>query len=243
MVKEVPKAEIYHYYQNFNFIVKYLHTFRYRWINTVFKALEKKNSFSMPIKVVDIGCGTGNLYKFLNNQNYKIDYIGIEPTENFYNYCLDNYGANENFTLIRGNAEDHLNDIDDVDIYVALETFEHIPEYVVPYLLKLMADKKPKLLACSVPIEIGPAIIIKNVGSKIMGYLRYKEYKWIETFWAGIYRLDKIPPHGTKHIGFDWRWLKHNIRQNFKITSIKTSPISIIPASFAPSICFTAKPY
>ena len=235
-------AETYEYYQNFNFITRYLHSFRYKWILNIFRSLKDDINESRPIKVVDIGCGTGNLYKLLSEKGFNIDYIGIEPTENFSSYCISKYGKNPDFKLIKGMAENIINDIEGVDIYIALETFEHIPEHIVTQLLQMISKKQPRILACSVPIEIGPSIIIKNIGSKIMGYMRYKEYKWIETFWAGIYQLDKIPPHDIYHKGFDWRWLKHTIRQSMIITKSSTSPFPIVPAAFAPSICFKARP-
>ena len=148
-----------------------------------------------------------------------------------------------NFQIIKGLAEEVIPNIEQkVDIFTGLESFEHIPEYIVPTLLKSISAKTPKIFACSVPVEVGPAIWIKNIGSKLMGYSRYKEYTWSETFWAGLYQLDRVAPHGIGHKGFDWRWLKHNIRQSMKITSISKSPFSFIPAAFTPSICFTSVP-
>ena len=75
-----------------------------------------------------------------------------------------------------------------------------------------------------------------------MGYDRHKEYTLKETFWSGLYQLDKLKPHTTEHKAFDWRWLKHNIRQHMIIKSINKSPFNIVPSALAPSICFTAVP-
>lgn len=71
-----------------------------------------------------------------------------------------------------------------------------------------------------------------------MGYPRYKEYSWAETFSASLYNLDKVERHGTDHKGFDWRWLAHTLRQNCKIKKITTSPLQIIPRFLSPSIGF-----
>lgn len=102
-----------------------------------------------------------------------------------------------NFKIIKGCAEEIIPNINQkIDIFTGLESFEHIPEYIVPTLLRSISAKSPKIFACSVPVEVGPAIWIKNIGSKLMGYSRYKEYSWSETFWAGLYRLDKVSPHG-----------------------------------------------
>ena len=227
---------------NTNFITSFLHAYRYKWILSVFNNLVNEIN-DRPITVVDIGCGPCKLFKILNENKFRINYIGIDKKDEHVDASIRRYGEMKNFKYIKGLAEEIIPNIDqNIDIITALETFEHIPEFLVPSLLRCIAEKKPKIFACSVPVEVGPAIWIKNVGSKIMGYKRFKEYKWSETFWAGLYQLDKVAPHGTGHKGFDWRWLKHNIRQNMKIKSINKSPFSFIPASLAPSVCFTAVP-
>jgi hypothetical protein len=128
------------------------------------------------------------------------------------------------------------------DIVVALETFEHIPEHDVVRIIEAIAASKPRFFVCSVPVEIGPAIWLKNVGSLVTGYMRHKEYSWPETFWAGLYQLDKLPPHGTGHKGFDWRWLAQTIRHNMKIKDIRKFPFSILPAAVAFSVFMVAEP-
>ena len=44
--------------------------------------------------------------------------------------------------------------------------------------------------------------LVKNIGSALMGYERYKEYEWRETFFASIYDLDRVERHefGTQRI-------------------------------------------
>ena len=228
--------------QNFNFVTRLLHSYRYSWILSIFRKLYKEVDFRT-ITVVDVGCGPCKLFKVLSENGLPINYIGIEPNEDFVEASIKRYNSMNNFQIIKGRAEDIIPNIDQkIDIFTGLESFEHIPEYLVPIILRAISAKRPKIFACSVPVEVGPVIWIKNIGSKLMGYSRYKEYKWSETFWAGLYQLDKVAPHGTGHKGFDWRWLKHNIRQSMEITSVSKSPFSFIPAAFAPSICFTSVP-
>ena len=228
--------------QNTNFITKFLHSYRYIWILSIFRKLSKEVN-NKPITVVDIGCGTCKLFKVLSENSISINYFGIEPDESFVETSNARYNSMHNFKIIKGTAEEIIPNIEQkVDIFTALESFEHIPEYLIPKILRSISAKHPKILACSVPIEVGPAIWIKNLGSKLMGYQRYKEYRWIETFWAGLYQLDKFPPHGTGHKGFDWRWLKHNIRQSMNIISVRTAPFSFLPAAFSTSICFLSVP-
>ena len=60
-----------------------------------------------------------------------------------------------NFQIIKGNAEEIIPNIKEkIDIFTALESFEHIPEYLVPEILRSISAKDPKFLACSVPVEV-----------------------------------------------------------------------------------------
>ena len=81
-------------------------------------------------------------------------------------------------------------------------------------------------------------IFIKNIGSALIGYKRYKEYEWRETFFASIYELDKVKRHDMGHIGFDWRWLAQTLRQNVTIVKKTSSPANFTPKFISPSIGF-----
>lgn len=144
--------------------------------------------------------------------------------------------------MIHDSAANALATLEHTDIIVALETLEQIPEHDVVRIVEAVAAAKPRLFVSSVPVEIGPAIWLKNVGSLVTGYMRHKEYRWSETFWAGLYQLDKLPPHDTGHKGFDWRWLAQTIRHNMKIKEIRRFPLSILPAAVAFSVFMIAEP-
>lgn len=193
------------------------------------------------IKVVDIGCAHAKLFSILNKR-FEIDYTGIEINSDFVETARSRYAHNPNFRVIHDSAENALAHLTNIDILVALETFEHIPEHVVVRITEAIAAAQPDLFVCSVPVEIGPAIWLKNVGSFVTGYMRHKEYRWAETFWAGLYQLDKLPPHGTGHKGFDWRWLAQTIRHNMKIIKIRKFPFLFLPAAFAFSVFMVAEP-
>src|SRR5690606_3532533 len=132
-----------------------------------------------------------------------------------HSYRFRNASSEPNFRVMQGSALDCLERIESADVIVALETLEHIPEPIAFRIVERIAALKPKLFLCSVPIEIGPSIVFKNVGSALCGYVRHRSYGWRDTFWAGIYQLHKLPPHSTSHKGFDWRWLAHIIRYHF----------------------------
>jgi hypothetical protein len=137
------------------------------------------------------------------------------------------------------NALPHL---EHADVLVAMETCEHIPEHDVVRIIEAVAAARPAVFVCSVPVEIGPSIWLKNVGSLVTGYMRHREYRWAETFWAGFYQLDRLPPHDTGHKGFDWRWLAQTIRHNMRVVEVRRFPFGFLPAAIAFSVFMIAEP-
>jgi len=221
--------------QKFNLITKILHSTRYRNLETLIKRLSNHNQ---NIRVVDVGCGPAKAYEVIKRLGVRFDYVGIELREDFSEIANARYGQFENFEIICDSIENAFHAFDAADLIIGLESFEHIPEPLVVRTVEAIGRSNFKQLYITVPNEVGPAIFIKNVGSFLMGYKRYKEYSWAETFAASVYNLDKVERHGTGHKGFDWRWLAQTIRQNCKITQVTTSPLQGIPRCISPSIGF-----
>ena len=148
--------------------------------------------------------------------NINFNYLGIEIRTDFVKLAEERYSHNSNLNIISDSVENVHNSFDDADLIIGLETFEHIPETIVVRTIEAITQSKCKYFYITVPNEIGPAIFIKNVGSYLMGYQRYKEYSWRETLAATLYNLDKVKRHGTQQKGFDWRWLAQILSQNLK---------------------------
>jgi SAM-dependent methyltransferase len=219
--------------QAFNPLVSLLHSFRYKHLLNLFARLALEDC----LRVVDIGCAHAKVFQLLNSK-FKIDYVGIELDANFAQIAERRYGSCENFRMINGQIQDHYAEFANADVVLALETLEHIPEHIVVRIVEQIALANPRAFMCSVPNEIGPIIWVKNIGSLLMGYIRHKEYKWSETFFAGIFDLERVGTHGTSHKGFDWRWLAQTIRHNMKIARIYSTPLGWLPKTLSPSIIF-----
>ena len=222
--------------QRANPINAWLHSRRYRHIVREFEGIK----LDRPIRVVDIGCAHAQLFAHI--ERFGIEYTGIELGSKLSNVARTRYGDRKNFRVITGSVFDHQDALAGADVVVALETLEHIPERLVVSLVDLISDKAPKRFYCSVPIEVGPVLWVKNVGSWLVRYPRYREYSWADTFWAGLYQLDRIAPHGTDHKGFDWRWLAQTLRQRFKVRT-RTLPVAMLPAAFSTSAFFVCEPH
>ncbi len=222
--------------QGFNLITRILHRTRYRNLEQLLLKLSNKSKNT--IRIVDVGAGPAKVFEIASNLGIKFEYLGIELRKDFCELATERYSSCDNFEIICDSIENQFDKFDGADIIVGLESFEHIPESIVVRTIEAISVARFKYLYITVPNEVGLAILIKNVGSFLMGYKRYKEYEWRETLAASIYELDKVKRHGTKHIGFDWRWLAQTLRQNVKIVRKTTSPLEIIPKFVSPSIGF-----
>lgn len=228
--------------QRANPLTRWLHGFRYRSILEIVDRLAAERP-GQPLRVLEIGTAHGKLFEELDRR-YEIRYVGIELDPAFCRTARERHGWRDNFELREGSAADPAmwRDLERPDLVVAMETLEHIPERADVRIIERVAALAPRCFVASVPVEVGPAIWIKNVGSRLTGYNRHKSYSWRDTFWAGLYQLDRLPPHGTGHRGFDWRWLAHTIRHYFVIRQIRRSPFPFVPTPLAFSVMFVTEP-
>ena len=227
--------------QNFNALTTFLHSTRYRVLTEKMSELSKEIT-DRPIKVIDIGCGPGTAVGTLVD-GFNVDYVGIDYDETFIDAARKKYGDRENCRFLLADAgERSLYKEDSADIVIALESFEHIPaNRVVDIVEHVCTIVKPRIFLVTVPVEVGPALWIKNWGSSLMGYDR-QSGNVRETFWAGLYRLDKVPPHTVSHLGFDWRWLAHTMRVNSPLTETRSMPFSFLPKWCAPNVALVSSP-
>lgn len=225
--------------QDFNFVTRFLHKTRYKNLINLVNKIESKSDKA--IRILDIGCGSCKAYNVINKNIKDFDYTGIEISEEYCHVAEARYSKHTNFHLINSPINECLDIIRDYDLIIGLESFEHIPEGQVVRVIESIAKSNFKYLYITVPNEVGPALLIKNTGSFLMGYSRHKEYTFKETLHAGAYNLDKVSRHTTLHKGFDWRWLAQTLRQNVIIEDKLTSPFSFIPKFISPSIGFVCR--
>lgn len=231
----------YEQFQDFNSINKLLHSFRYKQLLLVANVVSKNSKAKL--KILDIGSGTSKSYRVLKEAGFDIEYHGVEICETLYERAKTLYSNNSDFSLHIESIENWIGRFDGFDLIIALESFEHIPPLLVSKVIDSIGKSTFGALFVTVPVEIGPAILLKNFGSFIMGYPRYKEYTWHETLSASLYKLDNFDRHSGGHKGFDWRWLAQTLRLNVKIQKTVKSPFQLMPSLLSPSIGFICSRY
>jgi SAM-dependent methyltransferase len=240
-MSEIVACTLYEKIQQFNQITRFLHSRRYSALLELIGALRGEFSHKR-IRVLEIGCGPGTAVGHLLG-SFEVDYRGIDLDPEFIAAARHYHGHRPHCVFIEADATDPRHyEPEGADIVFALEALEHIPErQVVRIVENVCRIVRPRLFVVTVPVEIGPAVWIKNAGSALMGYDR-KSGGFRETFWAGLYRLDRVPVHGTSHLGFDWRWLAQTIRHNAPIREIRSLPFALLPKCLAPSVLMVAEP-
>jgi SAM-dependent methyltransferase len=227
--------------QAFSAINRYLHAARYhelrRFLSLVLTGEEPR--------IFEVGCGYGDavdvIRSVLGERAFK--YYGVDYWAAFVEQANATRSAPdvrfENRDL-RDMAEEGFRLPEPPDCIIALETMEHVTELDVPKIVDWLARMKVPTLI-TVPNEVGPALLVKNLGSALMGYRRHREYRIQDTLNAAFGRMERLRAHGTGHLGFDWRWLLSVLKQRFTV-EVRTSPLPFVPRSLAPSIFFYCWP-
>jgi hypothetical protein len=235
--------DLYERNQQHNRLNAWLHSLRFKNTLSILRRMSVAQH-GRPLRVIEIGSAHGKLFGLLKNEQFAVDYTGIELLPLYAQVSVERYGGYPNFRVVFGSAADVLPDLQDTepDVVIALETMEHIPDVDVDRTLSAIAALRPRRFLCSVPVEVGPILWIKNIGSALTGYTRHEEYSWMETLWAGAYQLDRLPPHGIKHKGFDWRQLERAIAKRMNVQKIQRFPFGMM-AGLSTSVYIVAQPY
>lgn len=229
-------VETYRSRQHFNSINRFLHGRRFRRIVAEAQRIAEPGK---ALRVLEIGCAYGEAYAALDAA-LAIEYLGVDLEKGFIEEAERLYGHRSNFRAEHGRAKPFVTDTaprsGPFDLVFALETLEHIPAPEVVDILEAVARMKPRLFCASVPVEIGPSILVKNWGSALMGYMRHKDYSIADTIWSALYRIDKVPPHACGHRGFDWRWLLYSIHNTLGVSRVESLPFAMLPRALATNV-------
>jgi hypothetical protein len=213
----------------FNRVTSYLHSHRHRRLLSILRSCFGSEPFTM----LDIGCASAGCFAAIH-PTLNVRYLGVDIEAEFIDAARTRYGHLPNFRAERHSAADlgWLERQGRHDAVIALETFEHMPAGDVFRLLEFISRQHPILFACSVPIEVGLPVLIKNAGSPLMGYRRAAaaNYSLSDTLNAACYRMHRVRRHDLAHRGFDWRWLSHTIHHLFGSVELVNLPFRFLPS-------------
>ncbi|NMB91670.1 class I SAM-dependent methyltransferase [candidate division WWE3 bacterium] len=118
------------------------------WDRAVEKAFEALGSNDKKIKVLDLGCGNGRFYDFINNKNMNIEYVGIDTNNDFIKRRAN---KTKNASFVKGDVIQDLNNIKEkYNIIAAFGLTHHIPSQSLRFTwfnkLSNLLDKKGVLI-------------------------------------------------------------------------------------------------
>ncbi len=186
--------------------------------------LRKSKKLALPYltggaTLLDYGCGEGRflheLAAELNGQT-GATLIGYDP---YLTAQFDGYRVVSDPTAIAAES---------VDILTCLEVCEHLTdaetEEFINFALKVL--KPGSKLLVSVPIEIGPAVLMKIPTRSLLHRARpdvtVSEFFKSAFFAKPARRADDVK---SSHRGFDWRATRDTLARNFSCEHIEFSPL------------------
>ncbi len=196
-------------------------------------------------KLLDYGCGDGTFLALV--QDLFPEALGADVDPHQITDCLTRFGGvpGLSFVVTEELADDRHNGA--YGLVVCMEVLEHCleeeRERVLDDLHRLVATGGT--LIVSVPVEIGPSLIVKQLiralaGRRGLGDYKYRETYTLTEFWKmvfanerttierPVYRADFAPDrrnvfHG--HKGFNWRSLRVRLWQRFEVRQTRFSPL------------------
>lgn len=132
------------------------------------------------------------------------------------------------------------------DLVTCLETLEHVadPSSVLQLAVDLAAPGAT--IVVSVPIEVGPSVLLKQAGRWLANRRQeygYERYRWAELFRAGVLGqsagLDRVNLHS--HKGFDYRDVREMLRARAAIHRTVYSPIRTLGPVVASTVFWIAR--
>ena len=190
------------------FIRRYLHLSRFRWLAKVTKGCVLKTD-----TVLDLGCFDGRSSQYIPKP---LKYIGLDagweqPTSLFtsetsdFRYC--------------DNPADFSIHLKHVDVFISLETLEHIDNKILSEYLKVLSESDIRRGFISVPNEMGLVFITKQIVKRIFygNEWSYTAKEFCYQFLGMVHRVER-----NQHKGFSYRNLHKELEELFtvKITSI-----------------------
>lgn len=181
-------------------------------------------------QALDYGCGDGWLLKTAYEEGIISSGIGIDVADYMLEACQEIFVDIPGFQF--GKPEEISQRITpkSCDLIFCTETLEHIghPEKALEQILSY--SQPGAKMVISVPIEIGPSLLLKQIGryfANLGGNYGYERYKLNELFSAAILwntntftSSHSSQSDYTGHKGFDYRKLEKTLQE--KVTVEKT---------------------
>ena len=201
-------------------------------------------------KALDYGCADGELLKRTFELQIIKSGIGVDVSDDMLISARANCADIERLEFCGPGDLSSRVGPRTIDLAICTETLEHVhsPAEILDSILPLCASDARILI--SAPIEVGPALLIKQVGrylANVGGKYGYEPYTLSELV-SGVIKSDvSFPSSHTKpdvllrgHKGFDYRKLREVIARRVVIEREIYSPLSMLGPLFNSTVIWLA---
>lgn len=212
----------YHFYNSKSFFIRY-----YAYLPFIYSL--KKAKFNKSSQVLDIGCSDGPFLPSLNYYAKKITAIDISED-------LVKKSKKLTDTMLYKSKKISLLTSDGLalpfkdecfNLVFCLEVLEHVknPSTVIEEIYRVL--KKNGVFICTIPVEIGPSLLIREIIGKITKFNR-PHYTRKELIRNAMFRKPGFRSSDMSHKNFDWRLIKKEVQLVFEKVNIEFIPIKIL---------------
>ena len=212
----------YHFYNSKSFFIRY-----YAYLPFIYSL--KKAEFNNNSQILDIGCSDGPFLPSLNYYAKKIIAIDIseelvKKSKKLTDIMLFK-SKKINLLTSDGLALPFKDEC--FNLVFCLEVLEHVknPGNVIEEIYRVL--KKNGVLICTIPVEIGPSLLIREIIAKITKFNRPR-YSKKELIRNALFKKPGFRTSEMSHKNFDWRLIKKEMKLVFKKVKIDFIPIRIL---------------
>jgi SAM-dependent methyltransferase len=213
--------------QKGNFLTRNAHSSRFSAVISAIAGTQYRQA-------LDYGCGDGYFLKTAYDLGIIKSGIGVDLAPRMLSACQERFAAIPSIQFCQPDEISHKIPLQSCDLIICTETLEHVGNSEV-VLDRIISYGQPGArLVISVPIEIGPSLLFKQVGryfANLKGNYGYPKYHIKELFSASVlWDVDSFPsPHSlhlpeTGHKGFDYRKIEKLLQQKVIIEQRIFSP-------------------
>jgi SAM-dependent methyltransferase len=209
-----------------------------------------------PRRLLDYGCGDGTFLAMAADRIQAGCGADIAPDQ--IKDCQQRLAGLTNLRFCTIGELDGSHDAT-YDVVTCMETLEHCTAPVVEIVLRDLARlvAPDGRVVISVPIEIGPAFVLKYALRKAAAWRGLSDYRHYESYsvrnalrmvFAGKNTVVERPVYGPpdapshSHYGFNWRALRERVRAHLVVEHTRFSPLGFLGGLLSSQAWFVCRP-
>lgn len=199
-------------------------------------SLLKGNQFQ---RALDYGCGDGWLLRSAYEANLITSGVGVDIAPQMLSLCQETLANIPGFQFCLPDAIASIVPPHSCDLLLCTETLEHVdnPKEIIDSILSYCQPGAKVLI--SVPVEIGPPLVVKQIGrylANLKGHYGYEKYTPKELFSAAVlWDVNSFPSSHSQpftgfraHKGFDYRKIKALLAERITLEKQVFTPFPVL---------------